>query len=181
VSHTSTAYKETPRYTKDIHVAKFTHLIQLCWRISAHIASKTYLVSSATRIYVPWGTTRPRWARKRQFVGPQCGQTWVPACITLNLAWPRRQSRAAGNSLISWQVKGALRQLAAILRPKTRLRNTSINVATCRQRLLCGQHDRSPRSYSRVSRPESLIFLPSSSSIALSRLSRPRSRPTHYL
>lgn len=74
---------------------------------------------------------RPRCDRKRQFVGPQCGQTWVPACITLNLACPRRQSRAAGNSLISWQVKGALPQLVAILRPEIRLRNTSIHPTLC--------------------------------------------------
>jgi hypothetical protein len=39
-----------------------------------------------------------------------------------------------------------------------------------------GQHDGSPRSYSRISRPEALLFLPSSSSILLTRLSGPLSR-----
>jgi hypothetical protein len=41
-----------------------------------------------------------------------------------------------------------------------------------------GQRDGSLRSYSRLSRPEPLLFLPSSSSIILTRLSGPRSRPT---
>jgi hypothetical protein len=41
-----------------------------------------------------------------------------------------------------------------------------------------GQHNGSPRSYSWFSRLESLLFLPSSSSIALIRLSGPHSRPT---
>jgi hypothetical protein len=37
---------------------------------------------------------------------------------------------------------------------------------------------RTPRPYSRFSRPGPLLFLPSSSSIVLTRLSGPRSRPT---
>jgi hypothetical protein len=41
-----------------------------------------------------------------------------------------------------------------------------------------GQRDGSLRPYSRVSRPEPLLFLPSSSSVLLTRLSGPRSRPT---
>jgi hypothetical protein len=35
-----------------------------------------------------------------------------------------------------------------------------------------------PRPYSRISRPKPLLFLPSSSSVELTRLSWPRSRPT---
>jgi hypothetical protein len=41
-----------------------------------------------------------------------------------------------------------------------------------------GQRDGSLRPYSRSSRPEPLIFLPSSSSVVLTRLNGPRSRPT---
>jgi hypothetical protein len=41
-----------------------------------------------------------------------------------------------------------------------------------------GQRDGSLRPYSRLSRPEPLLFLPSSSSVVLTRLSGPRSRPT---
>jgi hypothetical protein len=41
-----------------------------------------------------------------------------------------------------------------------------------------GQRDGSLRSYSHLSRPESLVFLPSRSSFVLTRLSGPRSRPT---
>jgi hypothetical protein len=41
-----------------------------------------------------------------------------------------------------------------------------------------GQLDGYLRQYSRFSRPEPLLFLPSSSSVVLTRLSGPRSRPT---
>jgi hypothetical protein len=41
-----------------------------------------------------------------------------------------------------------------------------------------GQRDGSLRPYSRISRLEPLLFLPSSSSIVLTRLSGSRSRPT---
>jgi hypothetical protein len=37
------------------------------------------------------------------------------------------------------------------------------------------------RPYSRLSRPEPLLFFPSSSSVVPTRLSGPRSRTTHYL
>jgi hypothetical protein len=40
------------------------------------------------------------------------------------------------------------------------------------------QSNESPRPYSRFSRPEPLLFLPSSSSLVLTRLSGPCSRPT---
>jgi hypothetical protein len=40
------------------------------------------------------------------------------------------------------------------------------------------QRDRSLRPYSRLSRPEQLLFLSRSSSIVLTKLSGPRSRPT---
>jgi hypothetical protein len=49
---------------------------------------------------------------------------------------------------------------------------------TERPPLVGGQHKASSRSYSRFSRPEPLLFLPSSSSIVLMRLSGPRSIPT---
>jgi hypothetical protein len=39
---------------------------------------------------------------------------------------------------------------------------------------------RGQRPYSRLSRPEALLFLPSSSSVILTRLSGPRSRPTTF-
>jgi hypothetical protein len=41
-----------------------------------------------------------------------------------------------------------------------------------------GQYDGSLQPYSRLSRPEPLLFLPSSSSVVLTRLSGPHSRPT---
>jgi hypothetical protein len=47
----------------------------------------------------------------------------------------------------------------------------------CKQRVSRGQCNGSPRPYSRFSRPEPLLFLPSSSSIVLTRLSGPPSRP----
>jgi hypothetical protein len=42
------------------------------------------------------------------------------------------------------------------------------------------QRDESLRPYSRFSRPDPLLLLPSSSSVALTRLSGPRSRPTTF-
>jgi len=44
-------------------------------------------VSLATLIRGPGGTTRPRWARIRQLVGPVCGQTWTTGCITENFIY----------------------------------------------------------------------------------------------
>jgi hypothetical protein len=43
-----------------------------------------------------------------------------------------------------------------------------------------GQRDGSLRPYSRLSRPEPLLFHPSSTSVVLTRLSGPRSRPTTF-
>jgi hypothetical protein len=48
----------------------------------------------------------------------------------------------------------------------------------CRWRVPLGQRDRSLWPYSRLSRPDPLLFLPSSSSVVLTRMSGPRSRPT---
>jgi hypothetical protein len=50
----------------------------------------------------------------------------------------------------------------------------------CRERVPRGQCDGSLRPYSRFSRQEPLIFLSSSSSVVLTRLSGPRSRPTIF-
>jgi hypothetical protein len=43
-----------------------------------------------------------------------------------------------------------------------------------------GQRDDSLHPYSRLSRPEPLLFLPSSSSVVFTRLNGPRSRPTTF-
>jgi hypothetical protein len=48
----------------------------------------------------------------------------------------------------------------------------------CGYRVPSGQRDGSLRQYSRLSRPEPLLFVSSSSSIVLTRLCEPRSRPT---
>jgi hypothetical protein len=48
----------------------------------------------------------------------------------------------------------------------------------CGERVPHGQHDGSLQPYSQLSRSELLLFLPSSSSVVLMRLSGPRSRPT---
>jgi hypothetical protein len=49
----------------------------------------------------------------------------------------------------------------------------------CGKNVSRGHHDGSPRPYSLLSRPKPLLFLPSSSSIILTRLSGSRSRPTN--
>jgi hypothetical protein len=53
-----------------------------------------------------------------------------------------------------------------------------VSVNFCGERVSRGQRNGSPRPYSRFSRPEPLLFLPSSSSIVLARLSGPLSGPT---
>jgi hypothetical protein len=50
----------------------------------------------------------------------------------------------------------------------------------CGQGMTHGQHDGSLRPHSRLSRPKPLLFLPSSPSIVLARLSGPRSRPITF-
>jgi hypothetical protein len=52
-----------------------------------------------------------------------------------------------------------------------------VSANICGQRVSRGQRNRSPRKYSRLSRPEPLLFLPNSFSIVLTRLRGPRSRP----
>jgi hypothetical protein len=47
----------------------------------------------------------------------------------------------------------------------------------CGYRMSSGQRDKCLRPYSRFSRPEPLLFLPSISSVVLTRLSETRSRP----
>jgi hypothetical protein len=53
-----------------------------------------------------------------------------------------------------------------------------VSVNICGQTVPRGQRDGSLRPYSQFPTPEPLLFLPSSSSIVLTRLSGPRSRPT---
>ena len=52
------------------------------------------LVSSATRMRGPSGMTRPRCALIRQLVGPQCGHTWTPGCITEYFIWQTIKNQA---------------------------------------------------------------------------------------
>jgi hypothetical protein len=55
---------------------------------------------------------------------------------------------------------------------------SEVSAKFCGYRVPCGQRDGSLRPYSRISRPEPVLFLSSSSSIVLTRLSGPPSRPT---
>jgi hypothetical protein len=65
---------------------------------------------------------------------------------------------------------------------RTRLTERSlvgvVSANFCGLRVSRGQRGGSLRRHSRLSRPEPLLFLPSSSSVVLTRLSGPRSRPT---
>jgi hypothetical protein len=56
--------------------------------------------------------------------------------------------------------------------------NMDLKIAPHKTRVPCGQRDISPRPYSRFSSQEPLLFLPRCSSVVLTRLSGPRSRPT---
>jgi hypothetical protein len=64
-----------------------------------------------------------------------------------------------------------------LYRPSYRRLSAKLVSSLCGQRVLHGQRDGSLRPYSRISRPEPLLLLPSSSSVVLTRLSGPRSRP----
>jgi hypothetical protein len=67
-----------------------------------------------------------------------------------------------------------------LYRPSDRPLVAELSAKFCGYRLPRGQLDGSLRTYSRLSRPETLLFLPSSSSIVLTKLSAPRSRPTAF-
>ena len=61
--------------------------------------SKPYFVSLPTLMATCLGITSPRWRRKRQFVGPVCGQTWVPGSITEYLIYRKEWLKKWGSWL----------------------------------------------------------------------------------
>jgi hypothetical protein len=65
-----------------------------------------------------------------------------------------------------------------VYRPRDRSLSTKLMPAFVDRGMSRGQRDGFLRPYSRLSRPEQLLFLSSSSSIELKRLSGPRSGPT---
>lgn len=81
-----------------------------CSKLSSNIShspSFQLLVSLATRMNVFSGTFNPKWHLRRQFVGPQCGQTWVFGWSKLNLTCPLLQLAAGVKLSIILQVIGA--------------------------------------------------------------------------
>jgi hypothetical protein len=64
-----------------------------------------------------------------------------------------------------------------LYRPSDRRLSTKLVPTFCGWRVTHGQRDASLRPYSGISRPELLLFLSNSSSVVLTRLSEPRSRP----
>jgi hypothetical protein len=67
---------------------------------------------------------------------------------------------------------------SALYRPSDRRSSAKLVPTFCGYRVTRGQRDGSLRPHSRLSRPEPLPFLSSSSLVVLTRLSGPRSRPT---
>jgi hypothetical protein len=65
-------------------------------------------------------------------------------------------------------------------RPSDRRLSAKLVPTFCGQRVPRGQRGKSLRPCSRLSRPEPLLFLPSSSSVVLTRLSGPCSRPITF-
>jgi hypothetical protein len=82
------------------------------------------------------------------------------ACLTKKTPWPQSASE--------------------LYRPSDRRLSAKLVSTFCGYRLPRGQRDESIRPYSRLSRPEPLLFLPSSSSVVLTRLSGPCSRITTF-
>lgn len=80
--------------------------------------------SSATRKNTPSGTLRPRCARRRQFVGPQCGQMCTPGLSSENFTWPRLHVRAASIRSSSEHVRGTRAQFASFRLPRTNKANS---------------------------------------------------------
>jgi hypothetical protein len=103
--------------------------------------------------------------------------------LSYNVSTMNRPGSGSVLKIVRWSrvLKNKLRDLSP------RAIYTDRATATCRRsycQLFCGyrvsrgQRDESLRPYSRISRPESLLFLSSSSSTVLTKLSGPRSRPT---
>jgi hypothetical protein len=83
------------------------------------------------------------------------------------------------------EINKKTKELSSVVRVRVRTILTErpplvaeVSANFCRQREARGRRDGSLRPYSRSSRPEPLFFLPSSSSVVLTRLSGPCSRPT---
>jgi hypothetical protein len=100
--------------------------------------------------------------------------------------WKWRQFEMSNsNSILAWLITKNF----TILIKKTKLRGLSPRAKYTDQAKLkptsadrgvsCGQRDRFPRPYSRLSIPEPLLFLPSSSSVVLTRLSGPHWKMEH--
>ena len=68
-------------------------------RYNNNRVSKPYFVSLPTLMATCLGITSPRWRRKRQFVGPVCGQTWVPGSITEYLIYRKEWLKKWGSRL----------------------------------------------------------------------------------
>lgn len=119
------------------------------------IYNKTYFVSSATLIKVLGGTFNPKWTLILQFVGPQCGQTWVPGCMTLNFVWPLRQVLASGIRSMTLQVKGHFLQFFTFFCPLANNSNCFHSPVSFR---FSDSSWKKPVSL-KIARPSSLIFL----------------------
>jgi hypothetical protein len=92
--------------------------------------------------------------------------------------------RRAARHILTWVAKCIdVKNSVALVRKRTIPNERpphvdEVSANFCGWKVSCGQRKRSPRPYFRFSRPESLLFLSSSPSILLTRLSEPRSRPT---
>jgi hypothetical protein len=99
--------------------------VPLCHTSCSKLSSNTmnlpsihWFVLFPTRINAPSGILRPRCARRRQLVGPQCGHTWTCGYMTENLTWPRLHVFAAANLSISLHVIGARLQFLSSFFPR---------------------------------------------------------------
>jgi hypothetical protein len=128
-------------------------------------------VTISTRTYV---RERPYWRRFSRFPSaPKHALSWlqVPSCHCVSLVLSWRHTKTKTNKL-----RGLSPRAINVDRGPPLVGEVSVNF--CREGMLRGLRKRSPRPYSRPFRPEPLLFLPSSFTIVLTRLSGPRSRPT---
>jgi hypothetical protein len=93
------------------------------------------------------------------------------------MLWGAESRQFLKKESILWNEK-LKTKLRGLYRPSYRALFGEVSANFCGQSLLRGRRDESLRLYSRISRPEPLLFLPSSSSVVLTRLSEPRSRAT---
>jgi hypothetical protein len=106
-------------------------------------------------------------------------------CTVWCTGWNLLQAEVQRTEVAQLWIRTAQSNSVALVRQQTMPTErpplvAEVSANSCRYRVSRGHRIRSLRPYSRLSRPEPLLFLPSSSSFVLTRLSGPRSSTTTF-